>query len=127
MGAPNNVTARSTISIARSTPAQNPRGLANRICIRFLPSFNQCIQQKTCRAHRNGGIGHVECRKIRSIPMKVNEVDDMTQADAINEIAERPAEHEREPAGQQPMCAALQSQQPDDDADTHDYRKSNEE
>src|SRR5690349_4422554 len=30
MGAPNCSSARSTISIARSTPAQNPRGLASR-------------------------------------------------------------------------------------------------
>src|ERR1700733_13825617 len=126
MGAPNKVTARSTISIARSTPAQNPRGLANRICIRFLPSFKQGIQQKTGRAHRNGGIGHVECRKIRSIPMKVNEVYDMPQADTVNEIAERPAEHEREPAGQQSMRAALQSQQPHNDANAHDNGKSDE-
>src|SRR5580692_222118 len=107
MGAPNKVTARSTISMARSTPAQKPRGLANRICIRFLPSFKQCVQQKTGRPHRNGRIGHVEGGKIRSVPVKVDEIDDMSQADAVNEIAERAAEHECEPAGQQAMRAAL--------------------
>src|SRR5580658_8043835 len=107
MGAPNSVTARSTISMARSTPAQKPRGLANRICIRFLPSFKQGIQQKTRRAHGNGRIGYVERWKIRSIPMKVNEIDDMPQAYAINKIAERSAEHERQPAGQQSMRTAL--------------------
>src|SRR5271168_4744527 len=98
MGAPNSVTARSTISMARSTPAQKPRGLANRICIRFLPSFEQGIQQKTRRAHRDGRIGYIERRKIRCIPVKVNEIDDMSQADAIDEIAERAAEHQRQPA-----------------------------
>src|ERR1700727_3599972 len=116
MGAPNKVTARSTISMARSTPAQKPRGLANRICIRFLPSFEQSVQQKTRRAHRNGRIGHVESGKIRSVPVKVNEIDDMPQADAVNEIAKRAAEHQREPAGQQPMRTALERNTPHDDA-----------
>ena len=59
--------------------------------------------------------------------MKVNEIDDMSQANAINEIAEGAAEHEREPAGQQSMRAALQSQQPHDDANAHDNGQSNEE
>src|SRR5258708_27510555 len=107
MGAPNSVTARSTMSIARSTPAQKPRGLANSICIRFSPSFEQRIQQKTGSAHGNGRICHVECRKIRSIPVKVNEIDDESQADAIDEVAERAAEHQRQTAGQQAMRAAL--------------------
>src|SRR5258707_10668884 len=96
MGAPNSVTARSTMSIARSTPAQNPRGLANSICIRFSPSFKQRIQQKTAGAHGNGRIRHVECRKIRSIPVKVNEIDDEAQADAVDDVAQRAAEHQRQ-------------------------------
>src|SRR5271155_5545345 len=33
MGVPNSLIARSTISIARSTPAQKPRGFASKICI----------------------------------------------------------------------------------------------
>src|SRR5258708_3647535 len=107
MGAPNSVTARSTMSIARSTPAQNPRGLAKSICIRFPPSFKQRIQQETAGAHGNGRIRHVECRKIRSIPVKVNEIDDKAQADAIDDVAQRTAEDQRQAAGQQAVGAAL--------------------
>src|ERR1700722_18780801 len=108
MGLPNSVTARSTMSMARSTPAQKPRGLANRICIGFLPSFEQCVQQKTRRAYRDGRIGHVKGRKIRAIPVKVNEIDDMPEPDAVHQIAQRAAKHEREAAGQQAMGSALQ-------------------
>src|SRR5471032_446921 len=38
MGAPNWVSARSTISMARSTPAQKPRGWANRISLSLISS-----------------------------------------------------------------------------------------
>src|SRR5471032_886228 len=39
MGAPNCCKARSTISIARSTPAQKPRGWANRISLSITISL----------------------------------------------------------------------------------------
>src|ERR1700676_4030934 len=107
MVAPNNVTARSTISMARSTPAQKPRGLANSICIRFSPSFKQGIQQEAGGTDSDRRIRHVKRRKIRSIPMKVNEVDDMAQANAIDDIAERTAKDQRQSAGQQAMRSVL--------------------
>src|SRR5271167_117011 len=126
MGAPNNATARSTISMARSTPAQNPRGLANSICISFPPSFQQGIQQKTGGAYGNGRICHVECRKIRPIPVKVNEIYDMPQSNAIDDVAEGSPEHERKPASQQRVPGASQPQQPDDDADADESCQADE-
>src|SRR5882724_3905408 len=109
MGAPNSVTARSTISMARSTPAQNPRGLANRICIRFSLSFKQGIQQQTGGADGNGRIRHVKSRKIRPIPVKVNEIDDISQSNAVYDIAEGAAQHQGQPAGQQSVRSLPQS------------------
>ena len=43
-----------------------------------MPSFEQGIQQETGGADSDGRIRHVECGKIRSIPMKVDEIDDMS-------------------------------------------------
>ncbi len=106
--------------MARSTPAQNPRGLANSICISFPSSFEQGIQQKTGGADGNGRIRHVECWKIRPIPVKVNEIDDMPQANAVNYIAKGAPENECQPACQQRVRAAPQAQQPHDDAEA-DY------
>src|SRR5271167_705319 len=126
MGAPNNATARSTISMARSTPAQNPRGLANSICISFPPSFQQGIQQKTRGTYGYRRICHIECRKIRPIPVKVNEIYDMPQSNAIDDIAEGPPEHQCQPASQQRVPGAPQPQQPDDDADADESREADE-
>ena len=56
--------------------------------------FEQRIQQQERRPHGDGRIGHVECREIRPIPVKVDEIDDMPEADAIDDVAERSAEHQ---------------------------------
>src|ERR1700722_8966765 len=109
MGAPNSVTARSTISMARSTPAQNPRGLASRICIRFSLSFKQGIQQQAGGADGYGRIRHIKGRKIRSIPVKVYEIDDISQSNAVDDVAEGTSQHQRQPAGQQSVRPLPQS------------------
>src|SRR5271165_6205996 len=105
MGAPNNATARSTISMARSTPAQNPRGLASSICISLPPSFQQGIEQQTGSADGDGRIRHVECGKIRPIPVKVNEIYDMPEPNTVDHVAKGAAENQRQPAGQQRVRA----------------------
>src|ERR1700675_2883218 len=125
MGAPNNATARSTISMARSTPAQNPRGLANSICISFSPSFQQGIQQKAGGADSDGRICYVECGKIRSIPVKVNKIYDVPQSNTIDDVANGSPQHQCKPASQQRVRAA-HSQQPDDDPDADQNREPDE-
>jgi hypothetical protein len=84
--------ARSTMSMARSTPAQNPRGLANKFASGIFAAFGfeQRIQQQTRRADRDRRIRDVECRKIRPIPVEVDEIDDMPQANPVDDVAQAP-------------------------------------
>ena len=79
--------ARSTMSIARSTPAQKPRGLASRIfhaacaaCAR-APSSDR-VEDHQHGADTDGGIGDVERREIRGTPMRVHEVDHVAVLEA---------------------------------------------
>src|SRR3546814_18767252 len=76
--------ARLTISIARSTPAQKPRGLARmtsmrRILLRRAAGLGlaaeQAIQRDSDRAADDRGVGDVERRPVPVLPVPLDEVD----------------------------------------------------
>src|SRR3954468_2115129 len=118
MGAPYCSSARSTISIARSTPAQKPRGLASRTSMaagifsrrgppRRPPAAlitHQAIQDKQHRPDRDRGIRDVERWPVPGERMKVEEVDDVAEAQPVDRLAERSAEDRRERAAEQRLA-----------------------
>src|SRR5829696_5066996 len=128
IGGPKSSSARSTISIARSTPAQKPRGLASRICIGVLPSaaLEKCIEQHERCSHADCGIGDVERREICVAPVNVNEVDDVAELDAVDHVAKRSAQDQRQAESEQPLRARMQPAQPDDDGNADSERESRE-
>src|SRR5688572_4013480 len=100
MGAPNIASARSTISMARSTPAQNPLGLASRMRMRalaigpcglgpaLLHRFSQGIEDHQRRADGDRTVRDVEGREIRVAPVHGDEVHDVAEVQPIDEITE---------------------------------------
>src|SRR3954471_11687640 len=115
MGAPYCSSARSTISIARSTPAQKPRGFASRTSM-SAAIFSRCgpprgragafiahqaIQDEQHRPDRDRGIGDIERRPVPGERMEVEEVDDVAEAQPVDRVAERPAEDRRERTAEQ--------------------------
>src|SRR5487761_2425633 len=91
MGAPCNTKARSTISMARSTPAQKPRGLASNRSMIF--SFEAIPdQQRSTAGDRR--VGQIECGEVGAAPIEIEEVHHITVSDAVNQIAQRPAKNE---------------------------------
>ena len=55
------------------------------------------IEQDEDRADRDGGVGNVERPEVRRAPVDVDEVDDVPDDGAIDQVAERAAEDERQP------------------------------
>ena len=54
----------------------------------------------------DGGVGDVERPEVRVAPVDVDEVDDVAGDRAIDEVAERAAEDQREPVARQPLVGA---------------------
>src|SRR5687768_7338869 len=95
MGAPSVSIARLTISIARSTPAQKPRGLASTMSISTPPS-RQLTPGRMAQAepdHQHGAdhdaaVGHVEHRPVEVAPVPLHEVHHVAEADPVDDVAD---------------------------------------
>src|SRR5258706_8197506 len=102
--------ARSTMPMARSTPAQKPRGLASRTSM--IPILGllrgagraQPIEDQQRRADRDRRIGKIEGPEMPAEGMKVEKIHDVTEGDPVPEIAERPAEYQGESRGEKPLA-----------------------
>src|SRR5882724_4869231 len=102
--------ARSTMPMARSTPAQKPRGLASRTSM--IPILGllrgagraQPVEDQQRRADRNRRIGKIESPKMRAEGMEVEKIHDVTEGDPVPEIAERTAEYQGESRGEKPLA-----------------------
>src|SRR6266568_8692560 len=110
------------MAIARSTPAQKPRGLASRTSMiialvhgrRSIAAPPEAVEDQQCGADRDRAVGNIESRIVRTLPMEKQEIDHAAERQAIPEIAQRTTEDERKP-GAIPAVAAL-AQQPYDQA-----------
>src|SRR5258706_11984457 len=108
------------MAIARSTPAQKPRGLASRTSMiitlvdgrRSVAAAPEAVEDQQCGADRDRAVGNIESRIVPTLPMEKQEIDHAAERQAIPEIAQRTTEDEREP-GAIPGVAAF-AQQPDD-------------
>src|SRR5258706_9211465 len=114
MGAPWIASAFSTIAIARSTPAQKPRGFARRTSTCALPceslkglpsswllalglardsAVAEALPDQQHDADADRRIGDVERGPIVARGVQLYEIDDLPDGDAVVPIAYRPAEH----------------------------------
>src|SRR5262245_20729443 len=106
--------------IARSTPAQKPRGLARRTSMdrrcgstgvilpfplppSFPPPPEQSVQDQGRGAEGDRGVGEVELREVPAACVQQDEVDDVPERDAVPEVADRAAENEREAGAEEPL------------------------
>src|ERR1022692_4314656 len=95
--------------MARSTPAQKPRGLASNSSMFILLETVQ-NQQKSAAGDRR--IGKIERRKIMLIPMKRQKVHHITIRNSIDQVAQRAAEYHAQREGKQHVRLVF-AQQPD--------------
>src|SRR6188768_3683495 len=108
MGAPYCSRARSTISMARSTPAQKPRGLASRTSMSGVPgitrlAFEEALEDQGHGTECNRRIGDVESGPMPARGVEIEEIHDAAQAQAVDQVAERAAQHQRERGAKQAL------------------------
>src|SRR5258706_1091121 len=101
---------RSTMPMARSTPAQKPRGLASRTSmipiLGLLRSAgrSQPIEDQQRRPHRDRRIGEIESPEMPAESMEVEKIHDVAEGDPVPQIAERPAEYQGQSRGENPLA-----------------------
>ena len=64
------------------------------------------VEEDEDGADRDRGIGDVERPEVRRAPVDVDEVHDVADDRAIDEVAERAAEDQRQPEARQPLVEA---------------------
>src|SRR5260221_12788403 len=105
--------ARSTMPIARSTPAQKPRGLARRTSMILILGLlrgggrAQPVEDQQHRAHRNRRIGEIESPEMPAEGVEVEKIHDVAEGDPVPEIAERSAEYQGKCRGENPLARML--------------------
>src|SRR5712691_11467922 len=108
------------MAMARSTPAQKPRGLASRTSMaialvnrcRSVPAPPEAVEDQQRGADGDRAVCNIEGRIVPTLPMEKQEIDYAAKRQSIPEIAERATEDECKP-GAIPGVAAL-AQQPYD-------------
>src|SRR5260221_6841518 len=102
--------ARSTMPIARSTPAQKPRGLARRTSMILILGLlrgggrAQPVEDQQRRAQRNSRIGEIESPEMPAEGVEVEKIHDVAEGDPVPEIAERSAEYQGKSRGENPLA-----------------------
>src|SRR6266850_2582893 len=102
--------ARSTMPMARSTPAQKPRGLASRTSMSLILGLlrgagrTQPVEDQQRRPHRNRRIGKIESPEMPAKGMEVEKIHDVAEGDPVPQIAERSAEYQGKSRGEKPLA-----------------------
>src|SRR5712675_1164095 len=102
--------ARSTMPMARSTPAQKPRGLARRTSMIPIlglsrgPGRAQPVEDQQRRANRDRRIGEIESPEMPAEGMEVEKIHGVTEGNPVPQIAERTAEYQGESRGENPLA-----------------------
>src|SRR5260221_6278939 len=102
--------ARSTMPIARSTPAQKPRGLARRTStipiLGLLRGAGRAepVEDQQCRADSKRRIGEIESPEMPAESMEIEKIHDVAEGDTVPEIAERSAEYQGKSRGENPLA-----------------------
>src|SRR6267142_7146746 len=96
--------------MARSTPAQKPRGLASKTSMPPILGLlrgtgrAQRVQNQQSRADGDRRVGEVESPKVPAESVEIQKIDDVAESDAVPEIAERSAQYQREAGGEQALA-----------------------
>src|SRR3989442_12281555 len=96
------------MAMARSTPAQNPLGLANRTSmariLRLLSGAGraQPVEDQQPRARRDRGIRDVERPEVPAERVNGQKIQNVTERDPVPDVAERPSEDQRQTGAHQP-------------------------
>src|SRR5258708_7229486 len=93
------------MAIARSTPAQKPRGLARRTSMRVgsacgggsIPALPEAVEDQQRGADGDRAVGDIESRIVPTLPMEKQEVDHAAEGQTVPQIAQGTAEDERKP------------------------------
>src|SRR6266705_848919 len=86
--------------IARSTPAQKPRGLASSTSMRPILGLlrgaarTQSVEDQQYRAYGDRRIGEIEGPEMPAEGVKVEKIHHVAEGDPVPEIAERSSEHQ---------------------------------
>src|SRR5215471_10865544 len=121
------------MAIARSTPAQKPRGLASSSCISrasMRTPLPQAVEDQQSGADSDRAVGDVErrkriqprqsCRTSRQEIMEQQEIDHFPDSRPIPQITQRPAEDQAQAPAVQAVSAS--AQQPDDESGRSDCK-----
>src|SRR5690606_40757673 len=91
------------------------------------PPLEQVVEDDERGADRDRRIGDVERREAPSAVVHANEVDHVSPQHAIDDVAERTAEDEREAGREHALPSRRQPPQPDQNADADRNGKDREE
>src|SRR2546430_15971632 len=90
---------------ALSSKARSPRS---------APLFmEKPLEDQQPRADRDGGVGDVERRPMPAEGMEIEEVDHLAEAQPVDDVAERPAQDQRQPAAKHRLRRRAQKQHAD--------------
>src|SRR5262245_45016375 len=90
-------------------PIPNTSGIVNSCGISrstgctIKPPCAEHIENHERYADVNGGIGHIESPEVPAATVEVEEVEHVAVEDAIDQVADRTANHERQPEPSQPL------------------------
>src|SRR5580765_6310613 len=96
--------------IARSTPAQNPRGLARRTSMASILGLlrgagrAQPVEDQQARPDGDRRVGEIERPEMPAEGMEIEKIDDVAEDDPVPEIAERAPQYQRKAGGEQALA-----------------------
>jgi len=100
------------------------RGRATRA---LAPPLEEGVQDHQARADRERHVGDVERREIGSAPMRVDEIDHEPVLDAVDDVADRTRQDQREREREPPLRSLIHAAQPPEQHDAHAEREHDEE
>src|SRR4051812_34386803 len=94
--------------MARSTPAQKPRGLASRTSISGVPGITRLAAEEALKDQGHGAKCNRRIRDVERGPMpaggvEIEKIHDAAQAQAVDQVAEGATQDERECAAEQAL------------------------
>src|SRR5436309_1619285 len=115
--------------MARSTPAQKPRGLASTTsisgtrCSRNIAPLAEAVENEQRGADGDRAVGDIERGISPRFVVKQKEIDDLADHQSIPQITDRTAEHEAQAEAIHDAAAALQQPCNDGRCDSGNGRK----
>jgi hypothetical protein len=84
----------------------------------------EAVEDENHRPDRNRGVGHVECRPVPARRVQIQKVDHVSEAQAVDDVANRAAEDQGEPGAEHATLRRANEKHRNDDRGAE--RKRNE-